>query len=111
MDKREQLRLIKQDFQNSRDVLVAIGDETRQLILMVLMETDCKTGMRVGEITAQTHLSRPAVSHQLRILKDAGIVQVRGEGTMNFYSINITAKLEPLKTLMADIDRLMKEFY
>lgn len=42
-------------------------------------------GVRVGSITERTHLSRPAVSHHLGILKDAGLVAVRREGTKNFY--------------------------
>ncbi|MBP0775181.1 ArsR/SmtB family transcription factor, partial [Bacillus anthracis] len=63
MNKQEQLNVIKKDFIDSQKVLLAIGDETRQAILLVLMETECQTGLRVGEITKQTHLSRPAVSH------------------------------------------------
>ena len=42
-------------------------------------------GVRVGEITERTHLSRPAVSHHLQILKEAGILGVRKEGTKNYY--------------------------
>ena len=38
----------------------------------------------VGEITKQTHLSRPAVSHHLRILREAGIILMRKEGTKTF---------------------------
>lgn len=48
------------------------------------METECQTGLRVGEITKQTHLSRPAVSHHLRILREAGIILMRKEGTKTF---------------------------
>ncbi len=43
------------------------------------------TGVRVGEITKKTNLSRPAVPHHLAIMKEAGIVKMRKEGTMNFY--------------------------
>jgi len=50
----------------------------------MLYGTDC-SGMRVPEITRLTHLSRPAVSHHLQILKDAGIVKMRREGTRNYY--------------------------
>lgn len=60
MNKQEQLNIIKKDFIDSQKVLLAIGDETRQAILLVLMETECQTGLRVGEITKQTHLSRPS---------------------------------------------------
>lgn len=79
---------VREDFINSRKVLVAIGDETRQHIILALMEAPCNVGMRVGEITLRTHLSRPAVSHHLKILKDANVVSMRKEGTMNFYYIN-----------------------
>lgn len=75
------------------------------------MEADCESGMRVGEITAKTHLSRPAVSHQLKILKDIGIVKMGEEGTKNFYYINVSAKLKILKKLVMDIEHLLKEFY
>ncbi|MDQ7094402.1 metalloregulator ArsR/SmtB family transcription factor [Desulfosporosinus sp. PR] len=111
MDKHEQLKLIRQDFMNCQKILLAIGDETRQAIIMVLMETTCKTGLRVGEITEQVHLSRPAVSHHLKILRDAGIILMRKEGARNFYYINISTKLELLKNLVFHIDDLMKEFY
>jgi DNA-binding transcriptional ArsR family regulator len=65
----------------------AIGDETRQNILIALLEGTCE-GMRVGEITTKTHLSRPAVSHHLKILCDAKILSVRHEGTKNYYFFN-----------------------
>ncbi|WP_312125303.1 ArsR/SmtB family transcription factor [Lysinibacillus boronitolerans] len=111
MNKQDQLNLIKEDFINSQKVLLAIGDETRQAILMVLMSTDCQTGLRVGEITEQTHLSRPAVSHHLKILRDAGVILMRKEGTKNFYYIDIRTKLGSLKNLVWDIETLLTEFY
>ncbi len=111
MDKHDQLNRIKENFINSQKVLQAIGDETRQSILLVLMKTECKTGLRVGEITEQTHLSRPAVSHHLKVLRDAGIILMRKEGTKNFYFINIRSKLDLLKNLVMDIDKFMEDFH
>ena len=35
-----------------------------------------------------THLSRPAVSHHMQILKDAGIVKSRKEGTFVYYYLD-----------------------
>ncbi len=111
MNKQEQLNVIKKDFIDSQKVLLAIGDETRQAILLVLMETECQTGLRVGEITKQTHLSRPAVSHHLRILREADIILMRKEGTKNFYYIDIRTKLGVLKNLVLDIEKLLHDFY
>ena len=46
-------------------------------------------GLNVNEITRRTSLSRPAISHHLKILKDAGIVGVRQEGTANYYYLTL----------------------
>lgn len=111
MNKHDQLNRIKEDFINCREVLLAIGDETRQSILLVLMGTECKTGLRVGEITEQTHLSRPAVSHHLRILRDAAIILMRKEGTKNYYFIDIRTRLGLLKELVQDVEELLQKHY
>jgi len=98
----EQIELIKADFLKCRKLLVAIGDETRQSIITVLMGSSC-TGLRVGEITARTHLSRPAISHHLRILLDCGLVSMDKQGTMNYYSLNIGEEFQNLFTLTRHI--------
>lgn len=59
------------------------------------------SGVRVGEIAEKTNLSRPAVSHHLQILKDAGIVRVRKEGTKNFYYFD--AEMEELQHLISTL--------
>ena len=53
-----------------------------------LIENCGKGGLRVGEIQNSTNISRAAVSHHLKILKDAGIIDVRHEGTKNFYYLD-----------------------
>ena len=45
--------------------------------------------MNVNEITGKTSLSRPAISHHLKILKDAGLVNIRQEGTANYYYLTL----------------------
>ena len=79
------IKLLATEFQDCQKVLTAIGDEVRQhLILSMMQGNDCN-GMRVGDIAARTSLSRPAVSHHLQILKNAGIIKMRRDGTKNFY--------------------------
>lgn len=75
---------LAQKFKECQHMILALGDQTRQHIVMVLLESE-QVGLRVGEITKRTHLSRPAVSHHLRILKDAKIISMSRVGTMNFY--------------------------
>jgi len=73
------------EFAGCQKILTAIGDENRLNLMLEMMRMGDCNGARVGDITEKTHLSRPAVSHHLQILKDAGILKVRHEGTMNFY--------------------------
>lgn len=87
MECAKRLQKIVQGFQKHRKAFTAIGDETRQLILLVLLESDL-SGIRVGEISKKTHLTRPSVSHHLQILKDSGIVAMRREGTKNYYYLS-----------------------
>ena len=76
---------LAEDFESCRGVLAALGDENRQHLILEMMKIGKCSGVRVGEITERTHLSRPAVSHHLQILKNAGILKVRKEGTRNYY--------------------------
>lgn len=83
---KERVEKITRGFQECRKAFTAIGDETRQLILLVLLQSDL-SGIRVGEIAKKTHLTRPSVSHHLQILRSAGIVSMRKDGTKNYYYI------------------------
>lgn len=83
----QDLSKLKELFSKSRRSITAIGDETRQSIILALMEGPSE-GMRVGAITENTHLSRPAVSHHLKMLCDANILTLNKSGTMNYYRLN-----------------------
>ena len=83
----EKLLKLADLFEKSKHSLLAMGNETRLHIVMTMLKLDCH-GVRVGEITAHTHLSRPAVSHHLGILKEAGIIGLRREGTKNYYFLD-----------------------
>jgi DNA-binding transcriptional ArsR family regulator len=62
----------------------ALGDPTRRAIFEQL-----RRGPRaVGEIAAELPVSRPAVSQHLRVLKDAGLVTERREGTRRLYRLD-----------------------
>lgn len=80
----KQRRQLAEEFLDYRKVFTALGDETRQQIFISLLQNET-VGMRVPDITKCTHLSRPAVSHHLQILKEAGLIDMHRVGTMNFY--------------------------
>lgn len=62
----------------------ALGDPTRRAIFEQLR----RGPLAVGEIAAELPVSRPAVSQHLRVLKDAGLVTERREGTRRLYRLD-----------------------
>lgn len=82
---REDIYQLAQEFESCQKTLLALGDENRQHIMLEMMRMEHCGGVRVGTITERTHLSRPAVSHHIQILKKAGILKMRREGTKNYY--------------------------
>jgi len=61
----------------------ALGDPTRRAVFEQL-----RAGPRsVGELATGLPVSRPAVSQHLRVLKDAGLVSERREGTRRIYEL------------------------
>ena len=74
----------------------ALGDPTRRAIFRRIAQSPCA----VGELAALMPISRPAVSQHLRILKDAGLVIDRAEGTKRIYAVDVHG----LKKLRADLD-------
>lgn len=85
MTDRNEIIALADEIKAVQKVMIALGDENRQHLILEMMQMGNCSGVRVGEITEKTHLSRPAVSHHLQILKDAGIVKMRREGTRNYY--------------------------
>ncbi len=85
MELQKQVCTLADNFAECSKMLTAIGDETRLHLILEMIKIGKCSGVRVGEITEKTNLSRPAVSHHLQIMKNAGIVKVRKEGTKNYY--------------------------
>ena len=62
----------------------ALGDPTRRAIFERLADGP----KAVGEIAGELPVSRPAVSQHLKVLKQAGLVTDRAEGTRRLYQLN-----------------------
>lgn len=104
--------ILTKEFAACKKVLSALGDETRQHLILEMMQMEQCDGVRVGEITQRTHLSRPAVSHHLQILKDAGIIKMRREGTKNYYYFNADAQaMNNLFQMLTHANAIMKDMH
>lgn len=92
-----------------RDVIEVLAEPTRRRILDLL-----KDGERpVGELVGELGLSQPAVSKQLRVLRDAGLVDVRVDAQRRLYRVRpeplaaLDAWLAPYRKLWSEsLDRL-----
>jgi DNA-binding transcriptional ArsR family regulator len=68
-----------------------LAEPSRQAILDLLRDGE----RPVGELVDQLHLSQPAVSKHLRVLREAGLVEARADAQRRLYSI----RPEPLAEL------------
>lgn len=78
-----------------------LQDESRQQILMLLFDNGPLT---VSEITERLELSRPAVSHHLKLLLDAELVSVRKNGKERIYRLNLQHAVALLKELLHAVE-------
>jgi DNA-binding transcriptional ArsR family regulator len=87
---------------NSHDTLFrALADPTRR----ALFESLCSGGEQtVGVLTARAHVSQPAVSKHLAVLKQAGLVLDRHEGRQTHYRAQ-PAALVPLRDWTSQMTR------
>jgi DNA-binding transcriptional ArsR family regulator len=67
-----------------QDPMDALGDRTRRAIFEQLR----KGPRAVGEIADELPVSRPAVSQHLRVLREAGLVTERRNGTRRIYRVD-----------------------
>jgi DNA-binding transcriptional ArsR family regulator len=80
-----------------------LAEPTRRSILDLLRERE----RSVGELVERLTISQPGVSKHLRVLRDAGLVQVRIEAQRRWYGLRpeplteIDAWLEPYRRLWA----------
>lgn len=79
-----------------RKPLDVLGDPNRRTIVRLLGERDSS----VQQLADALPISRPAVSRHLRLLKEAGLVVDRAEGTKNIFHLN-PESLEELQEELA----------
>jgi DNA-binding transcriptional ArsR family regulator len=81
-----------------------LAEPTRRQILDLLREDE----RPVGELVTTLRLSQPGVSKHLRVLREAGLVEVRHDAQRRFYRVRpeplaeIDSWLEPYRRLWAD---------
>ena len=85
----------------NEEALAALSDPTRRLVF----ERVLAAPQPVGAIADGLPVSRPAVSQHLKVLKDAGLIRERRQGTRRLY----VADAEALGELRAAIEAMWRE--
>src|SRR5689334_7824131 len=97
----QQTEDVLQQFKDCIPLLEVLTDVNRQAIIMLLAQN--KSGLNVNTIAGHINLSRPAVSHHLKVLKQSGFIKSEKKGVENYYVLTVRKPLEQLKTLIIAI--------
>lgn len=81
-----------------------LGDPVRRRILELLATGERSAGEVVDVVRAEFGLTQPAVSRQLRILRESGFADVRAEGTRRLYALHGEA-LDPVEGWLTNLRR------
>lgn len=98
----QQTEHILQQFKDCIPLLEVLTDENRQAIIMLLAQN--KSGLNVNTISGHINLSRPAVSHHLKVLKQSGFIKSEKKGVENYYVLTVRKPLEQLKSLITAVE-------
>ncbi|ANE46657.1 ArsR family transcriptional regulator [Paenibacillus swuensis] len=88
-------------FRSCIPLFQALSDTARQDIILLLAEHDRLT---VNEITEFATLSRPAISHHLKILLENRLVEVEQKGLQRYYSLSLDPAVAQLKALIHTVE-------
>src|SRR5688500_14771641 len=94
------MRAIPKEWRNISKVFTALGDEHRQRILLTFEPGE---RLNVGQIVEVSTLSRSAVSHHLKILREAGVLESAKEGKEVYYWIDKAFLEQALDSVLAYI--------
>ena len=92
-------------FEECIPLFIALGDRTRLTILQCLFETQTTGEGRIPGLNDRTSLSRPAISHHLKILKDTGLIDVLKKGVCNYYYLTNKSAIDKLGRLKEELEK------
>ncbi|MBM3342030.1 MAG: winged helix-turn-helix transcriptional regulator [Betaproteobacteria bacterium] len=94
------MRAIPKAWRNIAKVFTALGDEHRQRILLTFEPGE---RLNVGQIVEVATLSRSAVSHHLKILREAGVLESVKEGKAVYFWIAKDFLTDALQTVIEHV--------
>ena len=105
----EELNKLIEKFKACGPLFIALGDEVRQTLLLQLANSGFD-GINVTNLSSKTKLSRPAISHHLKVLKDSGWVIPVKKGTQIFYRLNLRTNLNTISNVIDEIRTIEQKY-
>lgn len=93
---KDYMRSMPKAWRNIAKVYTALGDEHRQRILLTFERGE---RLNIGQIVEVSTLSRTAVSHHLRILREAGVLSSEKQGKEVYFWINKPFLIDAMETV------------
>lgn len=81
----KEIKSIPSEWSGTSNIFVALGDEQRQRILLAF---EPEERMHITQIVAASTLSRSAINHHLKVLRDSGVLQSEKVGKEVYFWIN-----------------------
>ena len=107
IDKNEIKKTLK-TFNTCVPFFIAMSDEYRQQLIMDIAEAG-KEGINVSNLSAKSKLSRPAISHHLKVLKDADLIRPLKVGTQIFYQLNLKDNFKTINELIKSMEAILNK--
>lgn len=73
--------------------LMTLGDENKQHLILKMIQMRKCNGVRINDIKESSNLSRHGISYHIKKLKEAGLINVRREGTKTITFLMLISKL------------------
>ena len=99
---RNYMRAIPREWRCIAKVYTALGDEHRQRILLTFERGE---RLNVSQVVEVSTLSRTAVSHHLKVLRDAGVLQSEKVGKEVYFWIDREFVIDAMQTVVDYIRR------
>ncbi|EFM12566.1 transcriptional regulator, ArsR family [Paenibacillus curdlanolyticus YK9] len=96
--------IVREQLRGCSPIFLALADPIRQDIIMMLTKHET---LNVAQITERSPMSRSAISHHLKILRQAGLITSNKIGTEIYYELDIEDSVAQLQAFLATTEQIL----
>ncbi|MBW7477193.1 metalloregulator ArsR/SmtB family transcription factor [Paenibacillus oenotherae] len=96
---------VHEQLRSCSPIFLALADPVRQDIIMMLTKHE---KLNVAQIVERSPMSRSAISHHLKILRQANLISSNKVATEIFYSLEIESAVSQLKDFIGTTEQIIE---